>query len=570
MANLLNFTQYNFEVLVQQLQNRLKAKDAWKDIYRSSTGEMLIELLAYVLNVGMYYTERRAEESYLPTAQLLSSVKNLVQLLNYSPKRKTSATGNLTFSIDTPLSKIVYIPKYTICKSEDDVKFLTNEYAAIEKGLSSISVSSIQGMLNQLEITSNGATSQKYAIANSSVENSANTSNPTLRVIVNGIEWTKIASFINSSNVDQHYRVIDKMDDTVSIQFGDNINGAAPGSGETIVIQYIESEGLNGNVTYADKVTSLESIIYDEDGSIVTVTVTNDETILGGDAAETIEEIRYEAPRVFKTGDRAVTTKDFISIIENYAGVANANVWGENEECLEAGVSADYEMLNKVKISILLQNWELPGATFKETLSADIYNKSMMTVKYEFVTPVILLVIPVLDIKVTEGHSLSQTQADIEVVIATKFVLGNTTKLGTIVKYSEVISAIHELENVAYVSMRLEIKKELSDTYDSAFDYGTVLEALDIKSETTRLFIDNVYVCTDVDGGSGTGTFDHALLDGLGSINYSTGVITLDTVVPPATGVHVRYQQNENDNIVPLTRQICKLDDVDVNSISME
>lgn len=569
MSNLLNYTQYNFEVIVQQLQNRLLAEDAWKDIYRSGTGSMLIELLAYVLNAGLYYTERRAEESYLPTAQLRSSVKNLVQLLNYSPKRKTSATGNLTFSIAAPLTKIVYIPKYTVCTSVDGVSFLTNEDAAIEKGLTEVSVSSIQGSLNRLEVTSNGSTTQEYAVANTSVEDSADENNPTLRIIVDGIEWTKVSSFINSSNVDQHYRVIDEMDDTITIQFGDNINGAAPNSGEIIAIQYIESLGLKGNVPYADKVTTLESTIYDEDASIVSVSVTNDETILGGDDEESIEEIRYEAPRVFKTGDRAVTKSDFISIIENYAGVANANVWGENEEAEEDGVTADYEMLNKVKISIVLQNWELPGVTFKQTLSDAIYDKSMMTVKYEFVEPVILLVIPVLDVKVTTGHSLSQTQADIETAVATKFVLGDTTKLGTIVKYSEIISAIHDLDNVAYVSMRLELKQTLSDTYDSQFDYGATLNALDVKPETTRLFIDDTYVVTDVDAGDGTGTFTHASISNA-TINYSTGVITLNTVTPPDTGVYVRYQQDENDNIVPTLRQICRLNDVDVNTISME
>jgi hypothetical protein len=225
-------------------------------------------------------------------------------------------------------------------------------------------------------------------------------------------------------------------------------------------------------------------------------------------------------------------------------------------------------MLNKVKMAIILQNWELPGTTFKETLSADIYNKSMMTVKYEFVDPVILYVIPVLDVKVATGHSLSQTQADIETAVTAKFVLGDTTKLGTIVKYSEIISAIHELVNVAYVSMYLELKQSLSDSYDSQFDWGATLNALDVKPETVRLHIDDNYVVTDVDQGDGTGTFTHASISNA-TINYSTGVITLDTAAPPDTGVTVRYQQDENDNIIPLARQICKLDDVDINTISM-
>ncbi len=571
MANVLNYVEYDFDQAVQQLQDRLKNKGTWQDIYRSSTGEMLIELLAYVLNQGMYYTERRANESYIGTAQLRSSIVNLVQLLNYVPKRKTSSTGSLTFSISSPLTKIVYIPKYTECQSAEGIKFLTNEDAAIEKGQTSVAVNCIQGELIQSQVTSDGSTEQEITLTSTNVENSASTTNPTLRVTIDGTTWTKVASFIYSTNINQHYRIINEMDGYVTIKFGDNINGAAPSSGSVITVQYVKSDGADGNVTFPNKITTVNSAIYDEDGATVTVSVTNSGSFLGGDDEEDIEEIRYEAPRVFKTGDRAVSKTDFIAIIENYAGVANANVWGENEEALAAGVAAVQSMLNKVKMCIILQNWELPDDSFKSTLSAYIYNKSMITVKYEFVTPTILYVIPTLIVKVTAGESLSQAQADIDEAVEEKFVLGTTTKLGTIIKYSDIISAIHDLDNVAYVNMTLEIKKALSDTYDSTYDYGEELEATDIKPETVRLFIDGSYVTTDSDNGDGTGSFSatgtHTVS---GTVNYSTGVINVDISPTPTQSVHVRYQQDENGNIVPTFTEICKLEEVDITSISME
>jgi len=566
----LSYTNYDFDYLVQQLQNRLKNTDTWKDIYRSSTGQMLIELFAYVLNLGMYYTERRAQESYITTAQNLSSVRNLVALLNYQPKRKTSSTGILTFSISSPLTKLVYIPKYTECQSSDGIKFLTNESAVIETGATSVSVNAIQGELVQTELTSNGAIDQEYTINDTDVENSASTTNPTLRVIVDGTEWTKVDSFINSTNIDKHFRIINEMDGTVTIQFGDNINGLSPDTGSTIVIQYVRSAGANGNVTNADKITEINSTIYDEDGSIVDVSVTNLSSFLGGDDEEDIEEIRYEAPRVFKTGDRAVTKEDFISILENYSGVANANVWGENEEAALQGVAADYTMLNKVKMCVILQNWELPDSTFKSTLSDYIYDKSMLTVKYEFVDPTFLLVIPTLTVKVSSGYSMSQTQADIEEVLENAFTLGNTTKLGTIVKYSNIISTIDDLNGVAYCSMVLEIKKSLTAGYDSAYDFGATLDATDIKAESVRLFINGTYVAHDNDNGDGTGSFSSAGSYTIsGTVDYSTGVLNVN-ISPTPSSVYVRYQQDENSNIVPTFRQIAKLEEVDITSISME
>jgi len=573
MSDILNYTSYNFDDLVEALQDRLKNKETWIDIYRSGTGQMLIELLAYILNTGLYYTERRANESYLSTAKNRSSVIALVSLLNYIPKRKTSSTGNLTFSIVSPLTKIVYIPKYTECQSVSGLKYLTNESTVIEKGQTSVSASSIQGELKQIEVTSNGVINQEYLISSINVENSANVNNPTLRILVDSVEWTNVNSFINSTNISEHYRIINEMDGKVTVKFGDNINGKAPIDGSVITIKYIDTDGLDGNVTYSDKITTINDTIYDEDGTSVTVTVTNPDLFLGGDAEEDIEEIRYEAPRVFKTGDRAVSKTDFISILENYSGVASANVWGENEEALAAGLAVDYEMLNKVKMCIVLQEWELPGTTFKATLSDYIYDKSMLTVKYEFVVPTFLLVVPTLRITVVKGSSLSQTQIDVEDVLTAQFLLGYTTKLGTMIKYSEVISAIHDLDDVAYTTMDLEIYKVLSDSYDSFSDYGVVLDALDVKPESIRLFVDGTYVTTDSDNGDGTGTFD-GVVGGYtisnSDIDYSTGVLTLDINPTPSESIYVRYQQDENDNIVPTFRQICKLHDTDVVNIKVE
>jgi len=563
----INYTNVDFESIVLDLRNRLKLRDSWKDIGVSGTGETLIELLAFILTNGNYYTERRATESYLPTAKLLSSVKNLVALIGYRPKRKASATGNLTFSIASPSDKNIYIPKYTSCKSASGVEYLTNEDAVIGKGQTSVIVSSIQGELAQLEISSNGATNQEYLINSKEVENSESS----IRVVIDGDLWTKVDSFINSDSDSMHYKVIDEIDGNVSIVFGDGINGLIPTSGSLIVITYIKSAGLDGNVTNTGLITNLNSTIYDEDGSPVTVTVTNSSSFLGGDDEEDIEEIRYEAPRVFKTGDRAVSRDDFITILENYPGVADANVWGENEEALANGVSVVQSMLNKVKMCVILQNWDLPDDTFKSALSDHIYDKSMITVKYEFVEPELLDIIAVLNLKVSTGYSMSDAQDDAELAVSNQFILGDTTKLGDMIKYSNIIAAIDDLENIAYVNMVLEIKKELDDDYNSSYDYGIVLGALPIKPGTVRLFVDGSYILTDTDNGDGTGTFsasDPYTISG--TIDYETGEILLDINPSPTSSIYVRYQQDEDGNIVTTFNQIAKLYDVDVESISME
>lgn len=567
-----NFANFDFDDLVVQLQNRLKNKGAWKDVYRSGTGQMLIEFLAYVAQLVLYYIERRAQESFLPTAQLRSSVINLVGLLGYRVRRKVSAKGVLTFSLSEPATSLITIPKFTECESTKGLKYVTVEDAAILKGQTSVNVTGIQGQRIQIQFTGTGIANQEYHIDDTCVENSSDTQNPTFRVLIDGTEWSEVTSFVRSTSTDTHYRIISEMDDTITIRFGDGVNGMSPPSGSTITVDYIRSDGEKGNAS-SDQITTISSVIYDSEGQAVSnISVTNS-VFSGGEDEEGIEEIRYEAPRVFKTGDRAVTKEDFISILESYPGVACVNVWGENEEAELQGVEAVPELLNTVKICLLLTDWQIPDETTLKAIGDYLYNKSMLTVRYSWVDPVIVNVIPVLSVVIKKGNSITNTQEEIVEVLENLFLLGETTRLGEMIKYSEVVAGIHNLDSVAYVNVTLEVKENLSDTYTSLHNWGATLEMLPIKPESVRVFFDNVYMVTDVDNHDGTGTFTYNQggTTITGTITYETGEILLDTSVSPVS-VHVRYQQDRQGNLIPRFNTICRLDESgpDFTDVRME
>lgn len=565
MANIkLNYAKYDIQEIITQLQSFLQQTDTWKDIYRSSTGQTLIELFAGVLNVGMFYVERRAQESYIDTARLRSSLINLVSLLNYKVRRKTSARGILTFSIDNPINKIIYIPKYTVCSSGDGTKFLTSEAGAIKKGDTSIDLRCIQGELVEMTITANGALGQEYTISDTAIENSADKLNPTFKVVIDNIEWKQVNSFFESKPDDKHFILTYTLNDYVNVKFGDNIKGLAPAAGSQIQISYIRSAGLAGNVALEDIVKTVESPIYNESNEPVSINVTNETSILGGADEESTEAIRYNAPRVFKTGERAVTREDFTTLIHAFAGVAAVNVWGENEEAAYKGVGVDFTMLNKVKMAILLQNWQLPTERFKEELTKYLYDYSMLTVKYEFVEPVILQIIPDIVIKVKSGYSFSQTHAEVRNAIAQFFELGVASQLGGIIKYSNIVNAVDDLPGVAYHNLTLKIKKQL-DKDNTLFT--TTLDAFPILPESVQLYINNELITTDINQRDGTGEFTAD--DVTGTIDYATGdvSITIDPIEEDDI-VSVRYQQNADGNINLKFFEIAKFEDLNVLSIT--
>lgn len=586
--NPISYVNYDYDSLKTELENRLKATGAWKDTYESGTGQMLIEFYAYVANLVLFYLERRVEESYISTAQNKSSILNLVRLINYSPKRVTSAVGTLKFSRSGSTTKRVFIPQYTECQTANAVKFLTIQDVTIEPGVDYVTVAGIQGeLVDNLEYAADGSPDREITINDTVIENDAHIRyRPfySFRVLVDGVEWTKVSSFLASNNTDTHYKLKAELDDTLTVVFGDNVNGKAPGvdSSSMIQIKYIRSSGSSGNVYETDRVSTLNDVIYDEDGEEVDVTVTNSTTCAGGDDAEDIEEIRAEAPNVFATGDRLVTKDDFIAFIINYESVADVNVWGENEVD-----PPNVDMYNRVNICLVLDDWvvgdDIPGP-FEDDLESDLYDKSMMTVRYSHTDAAILDIVVTIDAIVRKGYSLSQTQADIKTAINSHFVLGSTTKLGESKYVSNLVESVDALPAILYHHLEMEIRKELDPTTESGVDYEGVLDAASIDTPilpgSVEVYatitipehpvLSDVLMATDDEGGHFTAVPpDEYTITG--DIDYDTGEISINFVVDTfISDVYVKYKQDEDGDVITDYDQICRGHSTVIPSIAYE
>lgn len=563
MANLLNYVDYDVLNLRTQLVQRLQARQGvWKDVNVSSNGSIIIDMFSYIANMVLYYVERRAEESYLPTAQLRSSILNLVRLLGYIPRRAVSATGNVTLSIPSPATNKIFIPKWTIVQTSNAVQFLVVSDVVILVGASSVVADVMQGKKVEIAVTSDGSSSFLYNIADAAVENSS------LQVYVDGELWSQAPdnSTLLSGSSDKIYKIMAEFDDTVSIQFGDGSRGMIPPAGSLIFIRYVQTLGIDGNVYASSSINTVVSSVYDELGVLVNnVSVTNTEAVLGGDAEETTESIRTLAPKVFATGDRCVTRDDYIAVLESYAGIGNANAWGENEED-----PPNYDMFNRVRLAIILQEWQVPSNSFKTTLGEYLRTKAQLTVKYEFITPVQLLVIPVLDLKAFQGNTLSQVQADIISAIGDQFSLGTTTRIGMNKYLSDLVSIVNAIQGVSYHHLYFQIYKDLVHNYQSPDQFGETLDALPVLPGSLQVYVGDTLAAVD-DGANhlismnSLYTFTPA-----SGINYVTGHVGVSFVTPNPhpSEVSVRYKQNENGDILVGVNQICRLQQVDITSIT--
>jgi hypothetical protein len=553
----ISFVDYDYDNLVSELQQLLAAQDAWKDMYKSSTGQMLLELFAAVGNLVLYYIERRAEEGYIATAQNYSSIVNLARLLNYIPSRNVSSTGTLTFTLDTAHTSLVLIPKWTSVSSSS-YSFVTTSDAVILVGSTTIDVTGIQGVLTTVSYISNGSTSQEYNIDSTQVEDT------NVYVYVDNVLWTQVSSFISSTNISTEYVLRPELDGTITIVFGNGVFGQSPSLGSSVVVKYVKSDGTSSNVYSTGLITTINSTIYDSTGATVNdINVTNSTTFLGGDDAETSEEIRANAPSVFATGDRAVTKSDFEALIHAYSGVGDCIVYGENDL-----TPPNYAMYNQVRITVILDDWILPSTTFENNLSTYLYEKSLITVRYSYVDPTIIYVVPCLTIKLVSSASITLVQNLVETAIQNQFVLGTTTTLGQSVYLSDIISVIEDISGVNHCHATLKLQQDLDQGYSSLYTYAATTNLLSVLTETIELWIDDTKIA--IDDGAGNWTDLSSTYTITGGANYTTGLVGANISPAPVAGssIYIRYQQDNSGestdsagDLLLSQSQICRLEE---------
>ena len=146
-----------------------------------------------------------------------------------------------------------------------------------------------------------------------------------LKVSANGVAWSEVQSLYNQSPSAQVYETLNLPGGTAKVQFGDNVEGATLPTGQSnIVASFRVGLGSAGNVA-AGAITTLV------DRPLGVTGVTNPMAATGGQDAQSIEDIRANAPQSVLTLGRAVSITDYQNFAATFAGIAKAHaIWIPN------------------------------------------------------------------------------------------------------------------------------------------------------------------------------------------------------------------------------------------------
>jgi hypothetical protein len=341
MANSsINLSSLDFDTLKSNFKEYLKTQSVFKDYnFEGSNINVLLDIMSYNSYLNSFYLNMVASEMFLDSAQKYDSVVSHAKELNYVPRSAAPAVANVSFSIETssPIG-IIEIQKGTRfngINSNGTYDFITTESTTYTSSNNSYTVNNLlifEGSYFQDSfVKDDNIESQRFVLSNqniftdsiyvSVVENN-DTANPIIfsrAETLYQLDGTSKVFFLQGCENNQY-----------EIVFGDGLFGRTPLNGATITVSYVVTNGTDGNgigdFTLSDDLSQSGTRATTSD---ITINVSSQ----NGANQESIETVRYNAPRYFATQQRAVSSDDYASLIKAQFGgqIEDVIIYGGQE-----------------------------------------------------------------------------------------------------------------------------------------------------------------------------------------------------------------------------------------------
>jgi hypothetical protein len=470
--------ELDFAALKDQFITFLKGQTQFKDYnFAGSNMNVLLDVLSYNTYMNNFYTNMAIGEMFLDSAVLKNSVVSHAKELNYLPRSRTSAKAivNLSISAPTETSQTITIPRFTEFTSTyqgSTFTFITNEvYAARRTSGSTFVAANVEifegEILTNFEKDGFFLDDQNFLRCNLTNDN-IDTS--TIEVYVDEVATENQNQFLYTPDIfgvtptSKVFYLDPYFDDRYSIYFGRNIYGEQPGVDIDVKVQYRICSGSepNGAARFG---TSF----------IPNATVTTVEAASGGAERETIDSIKYFAPKSLQIQERAITARDYeVLLRQRFPDIQSVSVYGGDE--------LDPPQYGRVAISVNLQGERILSNTNKNSYVAFLSDKSPLSIEPIFVDPEFLYVEAIVDISFSRKLTTKST-AQLETLIRSAILNFNQTNLddfGEILRSSRLSSIIDDLDdgilsNSLCVNPIIEYKPVLNLALNPKFKFESQL-----------------------------------------------------------------------------------------------
>ena len=588
-SNKLSVSDFDFDAVKLNLKTFLQGQSEFQDYdFEGSGFAILLDLLAYNTHYLGFNANMLANEMYLDSADIRKNIVSLAKMLGYTPTSARASNAILSVKVNNVPSTTTSLTmdKGTVFTTSVDgtsYQFVTNQSFSVQPNAGVFqfdNVNVFEGSLVTFKYTvDTNDVDQKFIIPS----NNADTS--TLKVSVqtsSSDTTTEVYSLVNSfsglNDTTKSYFLQENDDGRYEVYFGDGVLGKKPVDGNIIVLEYIVTNKTEANGA------STFTLSGDIDGfSDVTITTTGNAA--NGSEAQTKDSIRFNAPLQYTSQDRAVTSKDYETIVKSvYANAQSVSAWGgEDDETPQYGV---------VKIAIKPISGSTLTNSTKESIKTQLRKFNVVSVRPEIVDPETTSILLTSNVKFN-AESTTKTNDTIKSNVITTLSNYNTNTLNQfdgVFRYSKVIGLIDNTDNSIVSNITtIKLRKDFTPTLTVSTKYnvffrnalfnphsghnaaaGGILSSTGFKIDGDA---DTIYFLDD----DGQGNIRRYSLSGStrtyanntqGTIDYSTGAITINSLNvsvvenirgAASTVIELTVTPQSND-VVPVRDQILNID----------
>jgi len=348
------YLTFDADSLKSLIIERLNENETFTDQnFEGSNMNAFIDVVAYMYHVLLFQLNTTSNESTFDTATIYENMNKLVSNIGYKPLGDQTSLVNVSLSANNLASNVYTLPRYSALAA-DGTTFVATEDITFEKTndatLESVAASNTtlyQGTLTEATFNATGEpyeniilvdsfTSKQFKQSTKNLSNTKFISDNTFSVFVQNNttsvwdEYTETASlFLEAADAKKFEKRLNASGN-YEFKFGNNLNGKQLNGNDTVLVYYVISDNDAGDVgpnafdgstfnLYSSKsFGEIKDILFDNDQTIITaaelanITINNPTASSPTKKAETVEDIRTSAPKVFASQNRLVTKDDYI------------------------------------------------------------------------------------------------------------------------------------------------------------------------------------------------------------------------------------------------------------------
>ena len=541
MADMSPITNLDFAETKEALKTFLKNQSKFKDFdYEGSNMNVLLDVLSYNTYYNNYYYNMAISEMFLDSATQRNSVLSHAKELNYLPTSRRSSVIKATITVVAPGldSNYFSIPANKAfigrCGNKTYNLLTDKSYNAVRSTTDDTLYTVTDVDLYEGRMINETLSTTDTVLSNAGIDTRS------LTLTVNGEIYTYRADIFGVLSNDKVFYLQPENDGKYSVQFGRNKFGLEPTVTDSIVANYRVTNGPSAN--------GIGSLTIGNFGGASSINVTITSLSSGGSLAEDIESIRTFAPKALQVQERAVTKRDYETLLRaRFPNIQAISVYGGDEVIPP--------QFGKVIISVDVSGGE--GAADYEIANFRSYlsDKTPLTIEPIFVVAKFMYVGAVVKV-VYDANLTSKSPAQIQSEVNAGIITYQNTNLndfnktfrqsrlaayldaidGSIVSTDIVAKPIIEYVPILNFATSPSFSFESALVQPYPFDAISGFSTFKPATESTKFTVDGTLVTAKDDGNgnimlvTANTDVESVFKSSVGTVNYSTGAIKLSNL----------------------------------------